>query len=66
MKQSKPIEKAEHTDEPVIANEWQALRKQTQARIGLGRAGISQATKDHLDFQLAHACAQDAVKTPVD
>ncbi|MFT6029908.1 MAG: ethanolamine ammonia-lyase small subunit [Oleiphilaceae bacterium] len=75
MKQNKPTEargKLNHPDEViareelVIDNEWQVLKKYTQARIGLGRAGISQSTKDHLDFQLAHAYAQDAVKTPLD
>ncbi len=49
----------------VIDNHWQVLKKFTDARIGLGRAGPSQTTKDLLAFQLAHACAQDAVNTPV-
>lgn len=54
------------TGNPVIENPWQALRKYTDARIGMGRAGISQPTSDQLQFQLAHACAQDAVIKPVD
>lgn len=53
-------------EDAVIENKWQILRKFTDARIGLGRAGPSQTTKDVLSFQLAHARAQDAVNTPVD
>lgn len=47
-------------------NPWQALKRYTDARIGLGRAGVSLTTDTHLQFQLAHAKARDAVHLPLD
>ena len=38
------------------------LRALTPARVGLGRTGVSQQTRDVLDFQLSHAQARDAVR----
>lgn len=50
----------------VQENRWQRLREYTDARIGLGRSGVSLPTQHHLQFQLAHAAARDAVKRPID
>lgn len=52
--------------EAVTTNAWSKLNAFTDARVGLGRAGISVPTKHLLAFQLAHAQAIDAVHTPLD
>ncbi|MCR5977334.1 ethanolamine ammonia-lyase subunit EutC [Gordonia jinghuaiqii] len=45
---------------------WAEMRKTTQARIGLGRAGNSLPSRRVLEFQAAHAAARDAVHDPLD
>lgn len=42
------------------------LRVLTPARVGLGRSGVSQLSRDVLNFQASHALARDAVKARLD
>jgi len=44
---------------------WTALRRFTDARIGLGRAGAALPIREVLAFAMAHAQARDAVTTPI-
>ncbi|HEX4487810.1 MAG TPA: ethanolamine ammonia-lyase subunit EutC [Terriglobales bacterium] len=43
-----------------------SLSPYTPARVGLERSGVSLATREVLDFQLAHAQARDAVHAAMD
>lgn len=49
-----------------VEKTYSKLASLTNARIGLGRSGISLPTNHLLDFQLAHAMAQDAVYLELD
>lgn len=57
---------AENADDLAVREFWDELRKTTQARIGLGRAGNALPTREVLALAAAHAAARDAVHIPLD
>ena len=57
-----------NVDQPndIAQPDWRRLRSMTQARVGLGRAGVSLPTSSLLAFEADHAIAKDAVYAPFD
>lgn len=60
--QSIPLE----NESGMIVDAWTDLRVLTDARIAIGRAGVSTPTQAQLAFNLDHALARDAVNVPLD
>lgn len=50
----------------VEPDEWELLKAYTNARIALGKTGISIPLKESLQFKMAHAHAKDAVYSHLD
>ncbi|WP_420153187.1 ethanolamine ammonia-lyase subunit EutC [Siphonobacter sp.] len=51
---------------PVPPDEWASLKTFTDARIALGKTGVSIPLRESLAFKLAHAHAKDAVYSSLD
>jgi ethanolamine ammonia-lyase small subunit len=50
----------------ITPDPWGELRAHTQARVALGRTGVSLPVQEVLQFGYAHALARDAVHLPLD
>ncbi|GAB2533319.1 ethanolamine ammonia-lyase subunit EutC [Spirosoma aerophilum] len=50
----------------IETDEWESLKHFTNARIALGKTGVSVPLKESLLFKLAHAHAKDAVYSQLD
>lgn len=56
----------ERAEDAVAQEFWRDLRRNTQARIGLGRTGDALPTSEVLALRAAHAAARDAVHVPLE
>ncbi len=56
----------ERAEDAVAREFWRDLRRNTQARIGLGRTGDALPTSEVLALRAAHAAARDAVHVPLE
>lgn len=54
-----------YADTGLTSDPWKRLTSLTDARIALGRVGVSTPTKAQLAFNLDHALARDAVNVPL-
>jgi len=54
-----------YADTGLTSDPWKRLTSLTDARIALGRVGVSTPTKAQLAFNLDHALARDAVNLPL-
>lgn len=54
------------TNTGVEPDEWESLKRFTNARIALGKTGVSVPLNESLRFKLAHAHAKDAVYSRLD
>ncbi len=60
------LRKTYQVEQPAHADAYLRLKKQTPARLGLGRAGCRYRTESMLRFRADHAAAQDSVFSLVD